>query len=96
MQINSVGAAGIQSLQSGVKPEAAEGGFSELLQNFLGEANQQLQQADAAEALMRDGKVQNMEALMYQIEKSDIALKLVTEIRNKALESYQEIMRMQV
>jgi len=33
---------------------------------------------------------------LYQIEKADISFRLLTELRNKAVESYQEIMRMQV
>jgi flagellar hook-basal body complex protein FliE len=33
---------------------------------------------------------------MYRIEKAELSLRLLVELRNKALESYQEIMRMQV
>ena len=96
MQINPINSAGVQSAQNGTKTEAAGSGFSQMLENFLGDVNSELQRADAAEKLLQNGKVQNMEALMYQVEKSNISLKLVTEIRNKALESYQDIMRMQV
>lgn len=97
MPISPISAVAAEVLQTAPKAApSAQGGFSETLQQFLGDVNQQLQQADAAEKLLQNGKVQNMEALVYQIEKSDIALKLVTEIRNKALESYQDIMRMQV
>jgi flagellar hook-basal body complex protein FliE len=96
MQINGINAA-TQIAQPGAgESKEAASGFAQLLEDFLGDVNGELQKAGNAEAALREGKVQNMEALMYQIEKSDIALKLVTEIRNKALESYQDIMRMQV
>lgn len=96
MQINPVGSASINAVATESKPESSKSGFSDLLHDFLVDANAQLQQAQKAETLLKDGTIQNMESLVYKIEKSDIALKLVTEIRNKALESYQEIMRMQV
>lgn len=96
MQINPVNAASVQSVATDAKAKSSEAGFSDLLHNFLADANGQLQQADKAEGLLKEGKVENMTSLVYEIEKSDIALKLVTEIRNKALESYQDIMRMQV
>jgi len=70
--------------------------FSDILKNFIADINNDMQNARKAEELLASGKVENIEELMYQIEKSDISLKLITEIRNKALESYQEIMRMQV
>ncbi|WP_297452780.1 flagellar hook-basal body complex protein FliE [Persephonella sp.] len=70
--------------------------FGEVLQEFVADVNKDLQNAKKAEQLIVEGKVDNLESLMYQISKSDISLRLITEIRNKALESYQEIMRMQV
>ena len=70
--------------------------FGEVLQEFVADVNKDLQNAKKAEQLIAEGKVDNLENLMYQISKSDISLRLITEIRNKALESYQEIMRMQV
>ena len=70
--------------------------FGEVLQEFVADVNSDLKNAKKAEKMIAEGKVDNLENLMYQIAKSDISLRLITEIRNKALESYQEIMRMQV
>ena len=78
------------------KEQKESGSFGELLQDFVADVNQDLKNAKQAEKLIAEGKVENLENLMYQIAKSDISLRLITEIRNKALESYQEIMRMQV
>ncbi len=71
-------------------------GFADILKNFIADVNSDLHTAKAAEQDIINGKVDNLEQLMFQIEKSDISLRLITEIRNKALESYQEIIRMQV
>ena len=70
--------------------------FEDILKNFVAEVNSDLKQAGVAEEKLINGDVSNLEELMFQIEKADISLRLITEIRNKALESYQDIMRMQV
>lgn len=80
-----------------LNPEKNENkGFSEIFKNFVNDVNNDLQQARVAEEKIKSGEVENLNQLLYQIEKSEISLRLITEIRNKALESYQEIMRMQV
>ncbi len=71
-------------------------GFSEIFTDFIKDINNDLLAAKEAEKQIASGNVENIQELLYQISKSDISLRLITEIRNKALESYQEIMRMQV
>ncbi len=70
--------------------------FSRILEDFLKEVNSQQLSAREIERALSEGKVKNIEEAMFTIEKADLSLRLLTEIRNKALESYQEIMRMQV
>jgi flagellar hook-basal body complex protein FliE len=78
------------------KKEESKVSFSDLLQNFIKDVNNDLINAKNIEQDLALGKIQNIQDAMYQIEKADISFRLLTEIRNKALESYQEIMRMQV
>ncbi len=78
------------------KKEESKTSFSDLLQNFIKDVNDDLINAKNIEQDLSLGKIQNIQDAMYQIEKADISFRLLTEIRNKALESYQEIMRMQV
>lgn len=42
------------------------------------------------------GKNTNIHETMIATEKADIALRLMVQVRNKIIEAYQEIMRMQV
>ncbi len=70
--------------------------FSEIIENFIKDVNNDLLTAKQVEQDLSLGKIQNIQEAMYLIEKSDISFRLLTEIRNKALESYQDIMRMQV
>lgn len=72
------------------------GKFSDILVEFIKDVNKDLLTAKEIEKEMAQGKVENIQHALYLIEKADISFRLLTEIRNKALESYQEIMRMQV
>jgi len=96
MKINGVGSTDLNKILIPDNQKTAKTGFSDILKNFIADVNSDLTTAKAAEQDIISGKVDNLEQLMYQIEKSDISLRLITEIRNKALESYQEIIRMQV
>ncbi|ACN99397.1 flagellar hook-basal body complex protein FliE [Sulfurihydrogenibium azorense Az-Fu1] len=70
--------------------------FADILKNFIQDVNNDLLTAKQVGQDLAVGKVENIQEAMYLIEKADISFKLLTEIRNKALEAYQEIMRMQV
>ncbi|WP_457569747.1 flagellar hook-basal body complex protein FliE [Desulfurobacterium sp.] len=78
------------------KKDSKKSGFEEIFENFIKDVNGDLNAASEAEKKLMDGNVQNFEELLYTISKSELSLRLLVEIKNKALESYQEIMRMQV
>ncbi|GAB6072307.1 flagellar hook-basal body complex protein FliE [Venenivibrio stagnispumantis] len=70
--------------------------FSDILKEFIADVNNDLITAKDAEKALAMGETNDIQQVMYLIEKADISFRLITEIRNKALEAYQEIMRMQV
>ena len=94
MKIDAIGSLQAPFAQHVQKEQKS--GFDEVLKDFLADVNGDLKQASKAQEALLKGKVDNMVELMTQIEKADISLRMATEIRNKALEAYQEIMRMQV
>ena len=66
------------------------------LKNALGEVNDLQQKADQAiQQLVGEGKG-DLQETMIALEKADVSFRLMMQIRNKVLEAYQEIMRMQV
>ena len=93
MKIDAIGS--LAPLSQPLKSEAKEG-FEDLLLDFVADVNGDLKEAAKAQDALLKGKVDNMVELMTTIEKADISLRFATELRNKALEAYQEIMRMQV
>jgi flagellar hook-basal body complex protein FliE len=53
-------------------------------------------EADKKMQELATGKSQNIHETMIAAEKADVALRLMVQVRNKVIEAYQEIMRMQV
>ena len=55
----------------------------------------QLQSRDAAVAVA-SGKPVDTAQMVVDVEKANISLQFAVQVRNKLLEAYQELMRMQV
>ncbi|MBI1859991.1 MAG: flagellar hook-basal body complex protein FliE [Deltaproteobacteria bacterium] len=70
--------------------------FSEFLHNSVNEVNTMLTSADKKNTDMAVGRTENLHEAMLAFEKADSAFKLLTQVRNKAIEAYQDIMKMQV
>ena len=94
-------AAGRAALQ-GVQPTQNVGGsgvfesFSSLLSQALQDVNQVHLQADAGAQKLVAGEEVDVHSVMIGMEKANVAFGLTLQVRNKLVEAYQEIMRMQV
>jgi flagellar hook-basal body complex protein FliE len=78
----------------GVKP--AGGSFDSTVKSFIGEVSRQ--QAVAGEAVngLVSGQNVSLHQTMIAMEEASISFQLMVEVRNRLLDSYQELMRMQV
>ena len=75
---------------------ASKGEFGVYLKDALGEVNQLQQKADQSiQQLVAEGKG-DLQETMVALEKADISFRFMMQVRNKVLEAYQEIIRMQV
>jgi len=74
----------------------AENSFGDILKNMVAETNQSQQTADQAMQQLHSGGEKNLHGAMISMEKADISMRYMIQVRNKAIEAYQEIMRMQV
>lgn len=70
--------------------------FGEMLKNLVTDTNQQQQNADQAIQQLHSGGEKNLHEAMISMEKADISTRYMVQVRNKAIDAYQEIMRMQV
>ncbi len=77
--------------------KAPEGeGFKELVERYLEEVNDLQQQADKAVFELVSGRTDNLHQVVAAISEADLSFRLMMQIRNKLLDAYKEIMRMQV
>jgi flagellar hook-basal body complex protein FliE len=60
------------------------------------EVNSDQVQADVAIKDLVAGRTKNIHETMLQVQKAELSLKTMMQVRNKILEAYKEIMRMQV
>ncbi len=82
---------------SGFPEEVSSGkNFSELLKDSFEKVNEYHSQADRAVKELLAGRTKNIHETMLTLEKADLSLKLMMQVRNKLLDAYREIMRMQV
>ena len=91
----------VSHLQSLGAPKAAAQttaapGFADALKSAVDDVNKSQVEADNAIEKLQTGESQNLHEVMISMEKADISLRLAVQMRNKVLEAYQEIMRMQI
>ncbi len=77
-------------------PAEGSGSFKNVLRDAINETNSLQKSADVKVQELATGKTTNIPEVMMQVEKADIALRLMTQVRNKIIDAYQEVMKMQV
>lgn len=70
--------------------------FMSTLNQAIEKVNQLQQSANRKAEQFAVGQTDNIADVMIAMEKADIALRLMMQVRNKIIEGYQEIMKMQV
>ena len=86
-----------QSSQSQSTSSSSDGAsFADTLNKAVTEVNDLQKTADKAMQNLAAGKTDNIPEVMIAAEKADIALKLMVQVRNKMIDAYQEVMKMQV
>jgi len=91
--INGFALGGVGAAHSGEKP--GKESFADALKGFASSVDRQLQDAGQKSDEFAVGKRFDLHEIMIATEKADLSLRLLLQIRNKLLEAYQEIMRMQ-
>ncbi len=104
MQIDQV-LAQIRSLSTLTKPPGAAGvvaptgnsDFATLMKSGLDQVNQTEQRAtDMATAFQRGDQGVELPQVMIEMQKAAVSLRAVTEVRNRLISAYQDIMNMQL
>jgi flagellar hook-basal body complex protein FliE len=86
-----------QLRRQGLGPaEGPSASFADTLKNAVNEVNTLQKVADKKMEDLATGRAESIPDVMVAAEKADIALKLMVQVRNKIIEAYQEVMKMQV
>jgi flagellar hook-basal body complex protein FliE len=84
------------SLFNDVQRKDNNSSFNSYLQKALSSVNEIQLESERLSMAFASGQADNIHQVVLAAEKADIALQMTLQIRNKILEAYQEIMRMQL
>ena len=92
-----VNSLGIQkSTPSKLSPFEAQKSFSSFLKQSIEKVNEAQVESDQLTEKLARGQDVDLHQVMIASQKSSVTMQLTLEVRNKAIEAYQEMMRMQV
>ena len=92
----SSGIGSICGLSSNSQPAQKSGEFSTILNKTLSELNESQVAADKAVAELATGEITDLHQAAIAIGKAETSMKLMLEIRNKAISAYKEVARTQL
>lgn len=81
---------------AGIKPTATTGSFTGWLTREMDAVNSQLLSSEKQIRDLAAGHNDNLHQVMLSLEQARLEFELVLQVRNRLLEGYQEIMRMQI
>jgi|WetSurMetagenome_2_1015567.scaffolds.fasta_scaffold1662752_2 flagellar hook-basal body complex protein FliE len=88
---------GPASPSTGTKTQHASAGiFSDALRDAVNDVEKLQKEADKAIVDVQTGHTGSIHEAIIALEKADISFRTMLQVRNKLIEAYQEIMRMQV
>jgi flagellar hook-basal body complex protein FliE len=91
--------AGLAAPGAAPKGPAAPGGgrsFATVLADSLAQVNELQANADHAITQLATGQPVSLHDTMIAMEQADVSFRMMMQVRNKIIEAYQEIMRIQV
>lgn len=92
---------GINKALSGIagiekQGKLSESGFGDTIKKAVSQVNELQSEADQVANRLAAGDAVEIHQAMIAMQKASTALQFTVQVRNKIIEAYQEIMRMQV
>lgn len=86
----------LKNSNEAAKSGAAGGSFAQKLESALNEVNTLQNDGQKAMAGIATGQIKDLHQAALAIDKAEISMKLMLEVRNKALSAYKEISQTQI
>lgn len=93
--IPSISSSTIKPVDSSAVDKATVG-FGDMLKTMVNKVNDAQMAGDQATSNLQSGDAKHLHEVMIAVEEADISLRMLVQMRNKALTAYDEIMRMQI
>jgi flagellar hook-basal body complex protein FliE len=93
---NNIGEIVKDSVGSKTVSTPSGGGFADLLKKELDQTNHIQETAEKASVDIATGTVKDLHKANIAIEKAEMNMKLMLEVRNKALSAYKELIKTQI
>jgi len=93
--VKPINGAVLQTQPANVKKNGGSD-FMDIMKGLTKEVDEKLKAADQKVQQFALGQSQDLHEVVVASEKADISLRFLLQLRNKLLEAYQEMMRMQM
>jgi len=94
--VSIVGAAAPSAALAPLAPPAPAAGFGDWFASELGAVNTSLVKAEQGVQRLAVGEATSLHEVMIHLEEAKLSFQLLAQVRNRLLDAYQEVMRMQV
>ena len=84
------------SRTNGAEVSKAAGTFSDVLASTLEKVSDADIKGNQSIMQLQTGEANSIHEVMIAVEEADMAIRMLVQMRNKALEAYNEIMRLQI
>ena len=82
--------------QKSQEGEKAGTGFGEVLKDAISTVNELQKNSNQEIQKLMTGESQDLHTTVIAMQKADLSFQMMMQVRNKIMQAYQEIMRMQV
>ena len=82
--------------QTQAPERSGSGDFASWIAKEMGSVNDKIAQSDLMLQRLATGEVDNLHQVMISLEEARLSFQLLVQVRNKLLEAYSDILKMQV
>lgn len=86
----------VGTVPSATAGSGAQKSFDAWMTSQINHVNAQVHTADTQVQALAVGEADNLHQVMQSLEKAKLSFELMVQVRNRVLEAYQDIMRMQI
>ena len=94
--LQGIDSANVKQSETLSESQYADKSFKDLLNGAINEVNDSQIEGYNSMKEIATGNVANLQEAVQKIEEAELSLKLGLEVKNKAINAYREIMRMQI